>query len=1073
MDRSDIEKVYPLTTTQAGMLFESLAAKGSVPYLQQAVCALRVPLDEAAFHEAVSNVSARHEALRSCFAWKGLNRSAQIVVHHVRPPLAFRNLPADGGTMQQHLDEFMAQDLVDGLDLNRPPCWRITVCTAQDTRQWLVWTFHHALIDGWSLTHLVRDLMQNYTALVTGRPQPELPRPPPFSDFLRWLHSRDKEEDKTYWQETLEGFEAPTPLPFGASWPSGKTNGERDSVSISVNPTVASRCQRAIAEANATLAAYLSAAWALVIARHTDSRDIVFGLTLSGRSAPVAGIEDMVGMLINTLPLRIRVPEQVSAEAWLREIMALRARQIAHEHVSLSDVTRWCLTPGARTLFQTGLVIENFPIDSLAEVGGTDNPLGICEIRERTELPVLLVAVPNKPIRLNLIYAREAISEAQARRLLDHVVEAMEGLAFSDRPVGMISILPPAERVRVNWELAGTDSARVATARDVLLRILDCARQTPEDLALIDGDGNACSFQHLADASAAVACRLSEHGLGFGSRIGVPSDISIPVVAAVLGIWRIGAAFVTIDTDDPPLRQAAMLDIACVDLLLADGENRPAGCPVMHLETGSLSCARDDGVRNLLPRQPAYVLFTSGSTGLPKGVEVSRQALARYVTWASKRYLPEGGRGRTALCHTRLSFDLTFTSLFVPLSVGACVRLGGRGSSMASLLDLADWPETAALLKLTPTHLRALAKIRSHSTTDTGHRIVVGGEALFEHDLTDIARSDTVIDNEYGPTEATVGCCVGSGAAREGERVPIGRPAPGTCIHLVDSLLRPVPLGAVGEICIGGAQLANGYVNAPGETARRFCPDPFATEIGARLFRTGDLGRWVEGNLVYLGRTGSMLKVRGHRVEPGEIIAALSRLPEIRECAVIPFQDPTGETALAAFVVTAKDANLTSRNVITQLGQRLPAYLKPGRIIFLNALPQTRNGKIDHSALSALLDRQKTPSSDQTEDGELEAKIAQIWADALGLDEAPRDVSFFELGGHSLLLLSIYDELRGLTSMDLSLADLIRFSTIEQLTQHLLAKRVLPVDSNGPSGSRPHRLTKRRKLRSTRGANRE
>ncbi|MES1244271.1 MAG: amino acid adenylation domain-containing protein [Acidobacteriota bacterium] len=962
-----IEEVYPLSPLQEGMLFETLLAPGSGVYVEQLLCRIEGDLDEEVFERACRWTLESHGVLRTSFHWQELDRPLQVV--HGRPEVVlerqdWRGLPAEG-----RLEELQHTDRQRGFDLSRSPLMRWTVVRTGEAESWLLWSQHHLLLDGWSLSAVIGSLLEAYRALRSGR-DPRAERRRPYRDYIAWLESRDLAETESFWRRTLSGWSEPTPLPESQTRQTGR--GRRE---LRLPVVESARFQAQARAHQLTPNTLVQAAWGLLLGRMAGVDDVVFGATVSGRPAELAGVETMVGLFINTLPVRLRL-DSPALLPWLRELLGSQAELRQHEHSPLVKVQAWSEVPRGRSLFDSILVFENYPIDAaVREAGGGENGLGIVEVRsrEQTNYPMTLDASPGAEMLLALNFDRSRFDEASVGRMLSHLeslltamAEALEaggGTALSALP-----LLKDAERhqLLVDWN----DTARDLPREPVHERFARQSARTPEAVALSFGD-ETLSYEALDRRSNRVAHALRRRGVAPGAIVGLSLERSLEMVVGLLGIWKAGGAYLPLDPAYPAERLSFLKEDAGVEVVL----------------TREILAEEESDEALAVASDLAYVIYTSGSTGRPKGVLVGHAQLAHTLS-ASLSEMGWNESDRIA-CLAPFSFDIFLFELLSPL------LSGGR----CDLVSISPGPDMERLAELLPelTRLHAVPALMRQivemvqKPCPRMRTLFVGGEAV-PADL--LSRMREVFPGAelrvlYGPTEATI---IATSWRAEPAGSRIGRPLPNVEIRVVDRNGQPVPIGASGEIWIGGPGVARGYLGRPELTAERF-----VERDGRRFYRTGDLARWsASGDLEFLGRGDDQVKLRGFRIELGEIESLLREVDGVRDAAA-----GLVGNRLVAWVVLDRPG-VDPRPF---LQERLPSYMVPSAIVELESLPLTAHGKLDRRAL---------PDPERLGTGSFEAPrteterlLAGIWTELLKLDQVGVHDNFFELGGDSILSIQV------------------------------------------------------------------
>jgi amino acid adenylation domain-containing protein/non-ribosomal peptide synthase protein (TIGR01720 family) len=1030
-----IEDVYPLSPVQEGLLFHTLYAAEPGVYVSQLSCPCDGDLATAAFARAWSEMLDRHPVLRTSFSWRKGEEPRQVVHSRLPPPLAeldWRGLPA--GRQRDLLAELLREDRRRGFDPSAAPLLRLVLIRLGERRQRLVWTHHHALLDGWSLALLVRELFLLYGALRRGE-EPGLERPRPFRDYIAWLLAKDLAAAEEHWRQVLAGFRGPTPV--GAEPPRRRPAGEAGERRLGLTPAVTAELRSLARRRRLTLSVLLQGAWALLLGRYSGGEpDVVFGVTFSGRPPELAGIESMVGLFVNTLPVRAALPPEERLLPWLATLQELNSAARQHEHSPLVRIQGWAGAPRGTALFDSIVVFENYPVDeALRETAerAAGLVLGEVETLERTNYPLTLVGLPGLALSLRLGFDGERFDAVTADRMLGQVRAVLEVIADApERTLGAVPVLGAAERhqVLVEWSAPAPLAPAVEPS---LHRLLEQAAGEAPDAAAVSGAGESLTYAELNRRANCLACFLRARGAGPERLISLCLERSADLVTTVLAVLKAGAAYLPLDPSYPPDRLSYMLADSGCRLLLTRGPLpaalRTGDAAVVDLDTAWAEVARqstEDLGLEVAPESLAYVIYTSGSTGWPKGVLVTHRGIGRLAAGQAREFeIAPGGR---VLQFASPSFDASVSELAMAFRGRAELVLAARE-------DLLPGPGLARLLReqgitavtLPPSALAVLP----HPDFPALRTVIVAGEAC-PPDLADAWAEGRLFFNAYGPTEATV--CATLGRHRSGERLTLGRPFGGTRAHLLGALSDPAPAGVPGEICIGGLGLARGYLGRPDLTAERFVPDPFA-ESGGRLYRTGDLARFLpDGRLEFLGRLDHQVKIRGVRVELGEIEAALLRQPGVRQAVAAAHPGPAGSgPVLVAWVVPEDGAEISEAELRRALAAVLPEPMLPSACLLIPALPLSPNGKVDRRSLPSPAHRRNAQGPRTAPRTPAEGLVAEIWAEVLGLAEVAADDDFFELGGHSLLAGKVTARLGSACNVELPLRAVFEARTVAAL----------------------------------------
>ncbi|OKK07516.1 hypothetical protein AMK09_36190 [Streptomyces sp. CB02488] len=1025
-----IADVLPLSPLQEGLLFHAAReTSGPDPYLVQARFRIGAATSGRMVRDAVTALLDRHPNLRSCFRHERLDRPVQVVPRAVAVPWTEVDLtglaPDEVGV---RTDEVLRQDAALRFDLARPPLVRATFLR-DDSGGDLVVSFHHILLDGWSMPVVERDL----AALVAGRP---LPPAVPYRDYLVWLGAQDRGKAEAAWCEALEGLERPALLaPTGPD-----TAPDRDRMWLTTGLT--GMLVRRAAEAGVTLNTLVQVSWALVLARLTGSRDLVFGAVVSGRPHDLPGVESMVGLFINTLPVRVRLRDGERVDELLRRVQDEQSRLLAHHHARAAEVQR---AVGAGELFDSILAFENFPRTD----GGEDAPgsVRLAKVTDATHYPVTIAAVAEDRLLLS-VSCRRGISAAAVTARLAHVLER---LARSPQtPVAEIDALPVAERHEL-LALADGPSRAPAAPATVTGRFAAQAARTP-DAPAVDTDGEILSYAQLDAASDRLAGRLVRAGVAPGRTVGLLLARSAAVVVAQLAVLKAGACWLPLDPAHPAERLARLLTGAEPALVLTDRPDSaatrlPGGTAVLDL-TEESGPEPFDGVESS-PGAAACVIYTSGSTGEPKGVVVPQRAITELA--ADGRFA--GGAHHRVLLHNPYTFDASTYEVWVPLLNGGTVVVAPAEAITPDLLKRVVPDRGVTALMLTPELLRTVAEIAPDALSGL-REVWSGGDVLAPGTVRRLHEHcpGTVVVNGYGPTETTVFATAHTAteeSAAQPGGVPIGRPLDNTRAHVLDDRLRPVPAGATGELYLGGSALAHGYLGRPVATSERFVADPYGPP-GSRMYRTGDLARRMpDGALEFAGRADDQVKVRGFRVEPAEVETVLGGCPGVARAVAGARTDAAGGKLLAAWLVpddAAEPWQVLLDRAREHAARQLPAHLVPSLWARIDEVPLTRHGKADRAALPDP-GPSGQPAAPRSPGTARERELCALFGTVLGLPVVGPDTDFFLAGGHSLTALRLKSKIETVLGVRIPLSALFDAPTPAALAARLDA----PPSGKGPA----------------------
>ncbi|MFJ8940386.1 amino acid adenylation domain-containing protein [Streptomyces sp. NPDC102365] len=988
--RTAIEDIWPLSPLQEGLLFHaSLGDGASDVYAGQRALALDGPLDVDRLRRSWAGLIARHGTLRASFRRRKSGEAVQVIAREVEPPWREADLSCLAeADAEAEADRLAGAELADGFDVARGPLLRLLLLRLGDRRHRLVLTTHHIVLDGWSLPILVNELEAVYRADGDAGALPPIRS---YRDYLAWLGRQDREAARVAWREELAGAEEPTLV--------APANPAR----LPLRPeTILGECDAELTRAlndvarqgDVTMATVVQGAWALVLARLSGRRDVVFGTTVAGRPADLPGAESLIGLFINTLPVRAELTGDLSVADLLSELQTRHINLMGHQYLGLTEIKQ-IAGPGAE--FDTLVVYENYPHSAAPAPYDPDTlvigPGGAPQ--DASHHPLALIVIPGERMELHLDYRPDLFDRARAESVLASVVRVLEQMATDPQlRLSEIELLDEAERSAVVEDWNAT--AQEVDASTVLQRFRAWAARTPDATALLSRR-NTLPYGELDARSDALARGLIARGVGRESRVGLCLPRGAEMVVAMLAVWKAGGAYVPLDPEYPSDRLLFMVADSGAELVLVAEET--ADRLPADVETALVGELRvDSGVLpEVVGGQLAYVIYTSGSAGRPKGVAVEHAAVANLASAMAP--VLGVGPGLTALQFASFSFDAAVLDVAVTLAAGGTLAIATTEerqdpSALTAMVEAAG----VAVASVVPSLLGAL-----EPKSVAGVRNWVLGAERLEAGLAARWREGARVWNTYGPTEATVittAVLLEEGITGEDAPPAIGRPLPNVRTYVLDAFLRPVPVGVAGELYIAGEGLARGYIGRSDLTAERFVACPFGDGTG-RMYRTGDVARWTsDGQLEFVGRADTQVKIRGFRVELGEVEAVLAAHARVERAVVL-----ARDGRLIGYVVGDADAETLRAFTAT----RLPEYMVPSAIVVLDTFPLTVNGKVDRSALPA---PDLGAGGSRGPETPAEEALCALFAELLGVEQVGAEESFFALGGDSLLVMRLIARVR-------------------------------------------------------------
>lgn len=1013
--KQDIENILALTPVQEGMLFHNLKDPLGGQYREELRLRLSGDISHSLFEEAWQHVVSSNEMLRTVFRWEGVKQPVQLVLKQHRPRLLF--------TEEQVSDDKGAYDLQ-----NVP--FTVELCTLGNGEYEMVIRHHHILLDGWSNGVLLREFVTAYRQLAQCE-TPSFKQKPKFKEYIRWLQAQDNSRQQAFWNSYLEGLTEQAPFSIKKK---GEERGSRACTYTQELGKKRSQELRTFARSQGvTLTTLFYAAWGVLQQRYQNERDVLFGTTVSGRTSELPGSNEVIGLFINTLPLRVKHQDGQTVANLLRDVQRGLQARTEQESTPLVEI-------GAS--FDTLLVVENYPLDTqlLSAENGHFKVTGY-KMREMTNYDLTVAIECFDSAKVVMTWPEGLFDEAAIERCTTHFVQLLSEMAEnSSRLVDELKMLFESEQAQMLEMGNGAD----AEWPDVCIhQLFEQQVQLHPDQIALRTEEETLTYAELNQCANRMARVLRGKGVGPGAVVGLTTERSALMYVALFAILKAGGAYMPIAPHLPLDRAAYMLEESKPVLLLASEQHSAAYqdlCEVLVLESSECNEGSSENLNvDSRPDQLAYVLYTSGSTGRPKGVEIEHRSVINRLLWMQQSY--PIGRGDVILQKTPYTFDVSVWELFWWSFVGASLSvlaLGAEGNPKRLLATIKH--DGVTVMHFVPSMLQVFLDY-VESTGANGDlaslkQVFASGEALGSQQVETFRRlraGNTKLINMYGPTEATVDVthydCENHPAQQP---VPIGRPIDNISLYVRSVSGQLQPVGVPGELCIGGVGVARGYLNQPELTDSLFVQDPWNSD--SRIYRTGDLVRWLpDGTLDYLGRLDHQVKIRGFRIELGEIEHGLLQVDGISEAVVCVLGEASEDRRLVAYVVAKGEFDEVA--VKAALSKHLPSYMIPQTFVQLERMPLTANGKADRKTLPHLSSKQAPRQVDATL-GELEQQIAVIWQEVLGVEKAGLYDNFFELGGNSLKMIRLLSSLSRSFEQEISMPTLFRYPTVQELARY-------------------------------------
>ncbi|NWA00111.1 non-ribosomal peptide synthetase [Pseudomonas gingeri] len=1054
-----IEDVYPLTPMQEGLLLHTLLEPGTGLYYMQDRYRINSELDPQRFAQAWQAVIARHEALRASFCWNVGEDMLQVIHKPGSTPIEYLDWSAKAEERQEpRLQSLLKSEREAGFDLLREAPFHLRLIKVGAARYWFMMSNHHILIDAWCRSLLMNDFFEIYTALGEGR-EAQLAVPPRYRDYIGWLQRQDLAAAKQWWKHNLQGFERTTHIPSDrpflrehAGDSGGMVVGDRYT---RLDPRDGARLRELAQQHQLTINTFAQAAWALVLRRFSGDRDVLFGVTVAGRPVDMPQMQRTVGLFINSIALRVKLPEEgvgCSVRSWLGGLLERNMELREYEYLPLVTIQENSELPKGQPLFDSLFVFENAPV----EVSVLDRAQSLNATsdsgRTHTNFPLTAVCYPGDDLGLHLSYDQRYFEASSIERLLGEFKRLL--LALVDGFHGDMDELPLLGAEERDFLLEGCNQSAHDYPLEQSYAALFEARVAahPQRIAATCLE-QQYSYEQLNQSANRLGHALVAAGVGFDQPVALLAERSLDLLGMIVGSFKAGAGYLPLDPGLPSQRLSRIIELSRTPLLVCTAACREQAEALL----AELNCTRpqllvweevqqgayplsNPGIHST-PDNLAYVIYTSGSTGLPKGVMVEQRGMLNNQL-SKVPYLVLDETDVIAQTASQ-SFDISVWQFLAAALFGARVDIVPNAIAHDPQGLLAHVrQQRITVLESVPSLIQGMLA-QERVSLDGLRWMLPTGEAMppeLAHQW--LLRYPQVgLVNAYGPAECSddVAFFRVDLASTRGSYLPIGTPTDNNRLYLLDGADELVPLGAVGELCVAGSGVGRGYVGDPLRTAQVFVPNPFGA-AGERLYRTGDLARRrSDGVLEYVGRVDHQVKIRGYRIELGEIEARLHEQPEVREAAV-SVQDGVNGKHLVGYLVAA-DTALNPGECLDRIKQRLraqlPEYMVPLHWLWLERLPLNANGKLDRKALPDLEIGQLHGQDYLAPRNELEQTLAAIWAEVLKVERVGVLDNFFELGGHSLLATQIASRVQKTLQRNVPLRAMFECSTVEELAGYI------------------------------------
>ncbi|GAB2198755.1 amino acid adenylation domain-containing protein [Sessilibacter sp. MAH4] len=1021
----NIESIYPLSPMQEGLLFHSLMNPGTGIYLLQYRHVMEIDnLNIEAFIQAWDFVFQKHELLRTSFVWKNQKQPLQVVHKTINSPVEILDWQHLNETNQREaLDELLKSERETGFEFTKAPLMRVKLIKLSSNKYQFLRSYHHILMDAWCFSLIMMDFLSAYRDIISGRVNtPTIHKPVPYSKFIQWLQRQDKDKGLTFWRDCLAGFDQPTFVPLLTSNANDKSNAVEDLVTI-LDEHTTDTLNRAASSAQVTLNTLIQGAWSLLLSRYSQTSDIVFGVTVAGRPASLPDMSDVVGLFINTIPLRVNVNSNSELTSWLKNLFEDNLLIREYEQIPLADIQKISEIDSARGLFDTLFVFENAPFDAGLKQENLEFLVSEATNRTHTNYPYTVVVIPGKTVHLQLSIHSERVDKDIAQRMLQQFSRLVCSIAQHICSEDIITLgeipLLNAQEIYALTQGLNAHSADLIDKKSLeygyLQRVQEQVLSKSKETLLIH-NGNSYSYEYIDKQSSKIAHSIFAANLPPESVIAVLGKRSADYLSTILGILKAGCAFLPLDPAHPKQRHCDILTEAQPAALILLDENRSfttadfssstvtfSQWHFSHLQQRNLNSSEPLILPSLKGNNLAYVIYTSGSTGKPKGVLIEHKGMLNNMLGK----LPELQLDSSDVIAQTASqaFDISVWQLLTAPILGAkiCIVDDEDVRNPSALTAIVE-KQKITILEIVPALIQSLLDQPSNALQSLCW-VMSTGEALSPELAKKWLRKYPQIPlmNAYGPAECSDDVAfypLKTISDAEFNPLPIGRATANLELYVLDSHLQPVPVGAVGEIYVAGIGVGRGYHRRADLTEQSFLLNPFKNS-STYIYRTGDLGSYnCQGVISYHGRIDGQVKIRGFRIEVGEIENCIEALPDCERALVIV--EGCNDTKRLVAYVQHKSANAS--NLKQWTSEKLPSYMVPSTFIVLDKMPLNANGKIDKKALPKPDNITHEIIAPNTEQEQL---LHQIWCDVLGITQFGVTDNFFELGGHSLLATQI------------------------------------------------------------------
>lgn len=1029
INKEDVENILPLTSLQKGLLFHYLKEEGSEVYFEQLTLELTGNMNVDFFREAWKFVTTQNEALRTVFRWKGLEEPVQIVLKSKEPNIVVHDFI---GVMKddamRKIAEVKELDKRNGINLEKEP-WRVNLFLLDKERSVMLITNHHIIYDGWSNGIILKELFEAYNNLYNGKTI-QYKQKGKYINYINLIKSQNKEEGKKFWKEYLNGIEEKTYLPECNPNIQGFKSGK---YSYDIGENLTKRIRNFVNEQGITMASFFYAMWGILLQKYNRSKDIVFGITLSGRNPKLLGIESMVGLFINTIPLRITFNENDSVLDFIRNIREDCNKIMEYDYMPVVDIKAASEMKNKENLFDSIMVVESYPLDE-----GLKNRKGILSIdkydmEETSNYDLTFVVEMFDNVTFTFNYNSKIVDTASLTRIMKYLCNLC--MFMTSNPNAKVKELKLLTKEEEKKLYSGIKPTHLSYDKNKTINQLfeEQVKKNPNKIA-IEFNSETITYSELNSKANKLAHILQKKGVTTEKVVALMLRRSIDMFVSIIAILKAGGVYLPVDMEYPKERKRFLLKDSNACLVLTQQEyieEIEFEKEILNIDAIDYSTENEENlISTINGGNAAYIIYTSGSTGTPKGTVVEHRNVHNLaVSMANRMNLQQY---QSILYVTTIAFDMSIMETLVPIIIGLKIVLADEKQQKdPTLLSQLIIEKKIEIFETTPSRIRMMLIAEDENINMCFKDIklfLIGGEKMDEQIASSIMNlSQGQLYNMYGPTETTVW----STAAKviKGKKIDIGIPIDNTYVYILDEEGNIVPPGIIGEICISGDGVARSYLGNYALTEEKFYDNPFLEN--ERIYRTGDLGRITSDNTIeYISRKDYQTKIRGYRVELNEIEGRLCEINKIDACVVISKKNKVGIEVLYAYFEAKEKIDI--KNLKEELSKRLPDYMVPSYFIQVPKIPLTQNLKVDRKKLQEFEEIDETEDVYEKPKNDLEKSVLEIWKKILELRKIGVEDDFYELGGNSILLIKLYSLLNKTFSTDVSVQDLFDNRTIRK-----------------------------------------